>query len=377
MSIDTQVHGDPAAVSATGASLEEIADTLTTVAGEVGGLRADADSAWDGYRSEMVLRDFDTADDEISGFGEKVSALSTAVSTFASSLANVTEDMTGLRIEAIGHGLALTATTIEYPQPLGDDPSPEQSQDHGERIEAWRRLADRAGSYRSAEQSAHDTLGSAIEAFLSGGIVLDLLRDTGFLPNDTETGTVAGWLGSLGLRGTGWTSSWWTKVVSGRFAPRLPNGRFRAISDARWKDAWSSTQSRNWIAKPGQAATNSKWAAAGKWAGRVGTVVSFGTAAWGQWKADSDDPSLGWEEKTGRAATMGATTAAGGWAGAWAGGKVGGTIGFALGGPAGAVIGGAVGGVIGGLIGSNVGSKVGDALKKPVGKFVDAVSFWK
>lgn len=376
MSIDIEVHGDSSSVTTAATNLSDIATTLSTVASDLTTIRSDADSAWDGYRSTVFLGDVDTAKGEIETFSEKVSTFATAVENFASTMSTVEDDMAQIRSDAYMAGLTVGANSIEYPESLGYDASPEQEQERTDRLEAWRSLEERSVTVRSTETTAHDELGSAITAFLSNGVVLDLLERAGFVPGGSGAHDISTWAFGLATSAFGWTADWWTRIKVGRYAPRGPGGRFRAVTQPWYREAWSARQSNNWVARPGQAATRNNWMTAGKWVGRAGTVVSFGTAAWGQWQEDADDPSINTSEQVGRAATVGATTAAGGWAGAAAGAKVGAVLGTAIGGPVGTVIGGAVGGLVGGMIGAGVGEAIGDALKEPAGKFIDAITFW-
>lgn len=199
------------------------------------------------------------------------------------------------------------------------------------------------------------------------------------------------WGTGLTLTGLGVASSWMTRVVYGRFAPRS-GGLYVPIHGVPWwKDKWRRSRDRNWQAKPYRSADRGRWNSVGKWAGRAGNVASLGTSAYEQWHKDGSDPTLSTAERTGRAGTKGATTAAGAFAGAWAGAQVGGTIGTFVGGPVGTVVGGAIGGLVGGAIGSEIGGKIGDAVKDSVGRaadvaadkiddvadeVVDALSFW-
>lgn len=200
----------------------------------------------------------------------------------------------------------------------------------------------------------------------------DFLTSSGVLP-DGNAGPLA-WPGLIGanlLLGAGASSNWMRKVGIGNWKPRGPDGRFITRPSGRWAAAWSMRPESNWGAKPYQAGNYAKWGTAGKWVGRAGTVLSFGTAAFGQWNQDANDPTMSTTEKTARAGTMGLTTAAGSWGGAWAGAQGGALIGAAVGGPVGAVVGGLIGGFIGGGLGGMLGDFVGQQIIGPVGDFAD------
>lgn len=376
MSIDIEVHGDPDAITAVGTMVQEMSQALTDAAGDLTTLRGEADGAWDGYASQQVLLTFERTQSETEQFATEAQTLATAVSALGTTLAGVVEDMAALRSEAIGEGLPTTATTIEFPDAAAPDASPEAVDAYGEKVDAFYRLQGRADGYREAEEAAHQAMADAVGAFLASPLVLDVLQRVGFAPSGGSPHDIGTWLTGLGLTGVGWSADWWTKLKTGIYRPRAANGQWRTAGTG-WREALASTRSNNWGARANQAVTNKRWAAAGKWAGRVGTAISFGTAAWGQWQEDADDPAMGWEEKGARAATVGAATAAGGWAGAAAGAKGGAAIGFLIGGPVGSAIGGIAGGLIGGAVGAGLGEKVGDWAKKGVGKFVDSIAFWK
>ena len=377
MSIDLQVHGDGAAVSAAGTMVEDMAQALTDAATDLTGLRGEADGAWDGYASRATLQTFGSTQGELSQFGEEVTALGAAISALGTALEGVADDLDALRPMALGGGLTTTATTIEYPMSVDASSTPEDISTHTQQAEHWEYLQGLAEGYRRTEANAHEALTDAVGTFLAAPVVVDILQRVGFMPSGDSPHDIGSWLAGLGLTGAGWTADWWTSLRTGIYRPRSPGGQFRASAGrGSWREALASTKSNNWGARANQAVTNKRWAAAGKWAGRAGTAISFGTAAWGQWQSDADDPSMGWEEQGARAATVGAATAAGGWAGGWAGAKVGAGFGFLIGGPVGGAIGGIVGGLIGGAIGSGVGEWVGDKAKDAVGGFVDAISFW-
>ncbi|MEE6294897.1 glycine zipper domain-containing protein [Georgenia wangjunii] len=376
MSIETVVDGDPDAVTTTASRLGELNTVVAQVATDLATVRNDADAAWEGFRASAFLSDIDGVATQVSTLADRADTLIAAVTTFATALATVVEDMATIRSDALLAGLTVTSTGIPFPGAPADDATDAQLETRVDQVTAWHSLNGRVGDVRTAEVAAHEQVTEAVAAFLSDGVVLDLLERAGFIPASSSPGDLSQWALGLGLTGFGWTADWWTKLGIGRYAPRGPGGQFRAVQAPWYREAWSARQSSNWVANPGQAASRGAWSTAGTWAGRVGTVFSFGTAAHGQWQEDADDPSLNGTEQVTRAATVGATTAAGGWAGAWAGGQVGAMIGTAVGGPVGTVIGGAVGGLIGGMIGSGVGDAIGDALKEPVGDFVDALTFW-
>lgn len=251
------------------------------------------------------------------------------------------------------------------------------------------RLGDRLSHNAEAQRGASgggDSVGSA--GFLTAAMPLSgmpgpggkaddsfwekLLQQSNLAPDDSVS--FLAWPGLVtanAMFGTSALASYMQRNRFGRWQPRgyLPNGRYGYLPrpTGRWASAWSMNQARNWQANPYRSATVARWGTASKWAGRVGTVTSFATSAFGQWNKDTSDPTLDTTERVARSATAGAVTAAGSWAGAWAGAQGGALVGAAVGGPVGAVIGGAVGGFVGGGLGGVVGGWVSDQVVGPVG----------
>ena len=208
-----------------------------------------------------------------------------------------------------------------------------------------------------------------------GDAVKRALDKLGFVPPDGSDAP-AGALWLLDKVGLAFSTSadWMIKGRYGIFQPRVAGQWASPNAFSAWQRGILSLSDSNWHARPYAASTRAAWSTAGKWAGRAGVVISFGTAAWDQWSQDADDPTLSTSERVGRSATVGATTAAGAWGGAWVGAQAGGAIGTMICPGVGTVIGGAVGGLIGGFVGSELGGMVGDAIKDGAGKAVEAVT---
>lgn len=184
-------------------------------------------------------------------------------------------------------------------------------------------------------------------------------------------GNMGAWgvgLWGAGRAGTafGIGSSWLTRVTYGQFAPRNAAGLYIPRSAPWYTTAyrasgnWFGRNANNWQAKPYLSSTYSRWATAGKWAGRGGGLLGVGTAGFSQWSMDANRTDLSTTERVGRAGTRAVIAGGAGWGGAILGGKAGAGIGFAVGGPVGAVVGGVIGGVVGGVIGSGIGNEVAD-----------------
>lgn len=377
--IDLQVYGSPASCRATAAELEAVAsvadetvDVLTAAMGSV-------DGAWTGMAADAAAVRLEAARRAAANLESSATATKRALDAFADELAVVVDRMTAVHDDAARGGLVTGPTKVWPPVHPGPDATPDEIARYDRRATLYRSLVDRAQEARTLEATAHDRLLQAVNQVTADPAILKLLKDAGLVPQDlTPFGLSAFAIGG-GLTGLGLRATWLTRVTLGRFAPRV-GGRFAPIGNGwfgnRWlgPNSWRALSDSNWVARPGQAGSYGTWSTVGKWAGRAGVVVSFGVAAYDQWRTDADDPSLSTAERVGRSTAVGATTAAGGWAGAWAGAQVGGMIGTAVGGPVGTVVGGFVGGVIGGVIGSGVGQAVGGWIADGAGQVAEAVA---
>lgn len=375
--IELTVYGDPASCRSAASEVSRLASATRTAAGDVRSVAAGSSGFWEAPSGEAFR---DRAGDLVDGFTdveERLTRLSAALTTFADQLATVRSRLASVRDTAGAAGLSVVGDVVHPPRPPADLTDTAAVDAHNARVERYDAAFAAAVDARGLEDTAHDRLGAAVAAVTKDGLVEELLRKLGFLPRDGAgaTGTAL-WASGLGLFGLGFATDWMTRVRYGRFAPRGPGGRYISTQAPRWLNAWRALDGDNWQARPHQAASRQTWNTVGRWGSRAGFAVSFGTAAFDQWQADADDPSLDTDEQVGRAVTKGATTAAGGWAGAWAGAQVGGAVGTAIGGPVGTVVGGAIGGLVGGAVGSGIGSTIGDGLVDVGGEVAEALTFW-
>lgn len=372
--IELTVHGDPAACRATSADLTALATAVGATGQEAGDAAARTDGAWNARSADLFRRRVEEIRCGVDDLHGRVRRLATALEGFAGELATVEARMTSVRGIAQAAGLSVVGDVVHPPTAPAPTADAAAVDAHNARVERYNDAFAIAEDARGVESRAHSMLVDEVKAVTRDGFLEELLRKLGFLPKN-PSGAVDHvlWGGGLGLFGLGFTSDWMAKVQYGRFAPRGPGGRFVPLAAPWHVNAVRALDPDNWTARPYQGATRQTWSTVGKWGQRAGFVVSFGTAAFDQWQADADDPSLSTSAQVGRAATKGATTAAGGWAGAWAGAQVGGAVGTAIGGPVGTVVGGAVGGLVGGVVGSGVGSAVGDAAVDVAGDTADAI----
>ena len=309
--------------------------------------------------------------------GTSLRTCASALTDFAASLASVEAELAHARSVALTGGNAITGTQIVRPDDMAGPAAPEIVEAHNRRVAAYDEAFSIAEAARTSEGEAHSRLISALARATDGGILRFVAEGLGLLPSGSDGVDRASWGAGVGLTGAGWAANYVRIAHYGIFAPRerMPNGRFQFVSfkeSGRWQNAWRMRSDSNWRSQTGRTEIRAKWGTVGKVAGRAGSVLTFGTAAYDQWSADADDPSMSTQESITRTGVKGGFTAGGAWAGAAGGAQLGAAIG-SFGGPVGTVVGGAVGGLVGGFVGSEVGGAVGDALKEPFGDAADAV----
>lgn len=373
--LDLAVLGDPASCR-TAAS--DIGTARTTVTRAVSDVRraATATGTWQGRAAAGFELRVDAEVKDLRELDHRLEGLGTALTHFAGELDVVRSRMAHARSVGVAGGVRTSGESLVRPG-APTDPTPEQATAHNDVVTAWNEAVEVAEAARAKEQEAHQRLDDGVAKSTGDGFVVDLLQRLGFLPPDFADGDdVASWLFGLGGLGMGAGVGWMINSRYGIFQPRV-NGRFGSASGMTfWQRAWAATDPKNFHATSYNAAVRNRWATAGTWAGRAGTVVTAVSAGWNQWQADADDPTMGDVEQGTRAATMGATTAAGAWAGAQGGAWAGGAIGTAICPGVGTVVGGVVGGLVGGAVGGLVGSEVGQAILDPVGDAADAAADW-
>lgn len=376
--IELVVFGDPAACRGCADTLTRVStvagDTVDAVTGALGAV----ESSWRGTAADAAGVRLAAARSHAATIESGAAAVAAGLVTFADELAVVLARMVDIASDGAGGGLPTSADGVWPPEALPADAEPDRVARHDDQERLYAALATRAGEARDLEVAAHAHLATALGAVTDDPAWISFLKDAGFLPAGWSPAEVGGYGLGAAFMSMDWASQWLTHTRLGRFAPRV-NGVFVPIGNGWFGNRWFGPNmvrvldDANWVARPGQAAAYARWGNIGTWAGRAGTVVSFGLATYDQWQADADDPSLSTSERVGRATTMGVTTAAGGWAGAWGGAQVGAMIGTACGGPVGTVVGGVVGGVIGGVIGSGIGQEVGSWVVDAAGEATEVV----
>ena len=399
--LDTQVYGDPAACSAAAGAVGGVRTAVSDAESEAGKARSLA-SSWRGQAGAAFEARLDATIKDLAGLGERLTAMESALSDFAGELTVVRGRMAHARAVASAGGVSVTGTDVHRPV-APDVLSQGQAGAFDAKAAAWNEAVGIAEAARTKETEAHDHLRDGLARTTGDGFLEDLLERLGLLPADFADGDdVGAYLLGLGGLGFGAATGYLVSSRYGIFQPRVA-GRFASPAGLGfWGRLRAGASSDSFHARPYTAGARDWWGRAGKIGGYAGTALTGGFAAWNQWQADADDPSLSDANKAGRAGAMGVSTAAGAWAGAeagaWAGGAIGTAIcpgiGTAIGGVAGGLIGGAAGGFAGSEVGQEVMGAVGDATEATVGwvgdtagdvgdwaadtggDVVDAVTFW-
>lgn len=399
--LDTRVYGDPAACSAAAGAVGGVRTAVSDAESEAGKARSLA-SSWSGRAGAAFQARVETTVKDLAGLGERLAAMESALSDFAGELTVVRDRMAHARAVAGAAGVGVSGTDVHRPV-APDVASQGQAAAFDAKVAAWNEAVGIAEAARTKETEAHDHLRDGLDKTTGDGFLEDLLERLGLLPADFADGDdVGAYLLGLGGLGFGAATGYLVSSRYGVFQPRVA-GRFASPAGLGfWGRLRAGASSDSFHARPYTAGARDWWGRAGKIGGYAGTALTGGFAAWNQWQADADDPSLSDADKAGRAGAMGVSTAAGAWAGAeagaWAGGAIGTAIcpgiGTAVGGVAGGLIGGAVGGFVGSEVGQEVMGAVGDATEVTVdwvgdtagdvgdwaadtgGDVVDAVTFW-
>ena len=366
-SVDTRVDGDPAACRAAAGRAREAYAALGTAEDKVGDARTTAGGSWHGEGGKAFYDSAATTGGYMADVAGKMRAVGTALTDFAGELDVVKSQMTDAHNVAVASGLTVAGTQIQMPAAGADS----------QQVNGWNDVVGIVSDARRKESEAHSNLALALNQAVDDGVLAKVLKFLGFLPQDGTPVHIGNWVFGLGGLAFGAGTSFLVTTRYGRFQPRV-NGRFASPAGLDFWERFKAgmSPSDNWHANAYQADIRGNWETAGKWGSRVGTVVTFGVAAWDQWEKDSQDPSLDTAAKVGRATTEGATTAAGAWAGAEGGAWVGGAIGTAICPGVGTVVGGVVGGLVGGAVGAWGGGEIGNVLVDPIGKATDAATHW-
>ncbi len=389
------MYGEPAACRAAALDGRRVATRVGDAVSRVRRAGSSSSAAWEGIAGDQFRGALSDAKRQLDDLRQRITPACSALDTFADELDVVNNDLADVRGIAAAAGLATAGDTISPPAAVGGHLDQAQADAYDAKVKAYNRALQQAEAARSKEREAHARLGSAMTTSSGDGWLENLLQKLGFAPpegNDAVDG--AAWALGLGGLSFGVASSTMLKGVLQVFQPRSAGQWASLTGMSFWQRLAAAGKGDSWRAKAYQAATRDRWATAGKWSTRVGTVVTAGTSAWDQWKADADNPSLDQGERVDRAATKGASTAAGAYVGAEAGAWAGGAIGTAICPGVGTVVGGAVGGLVGGFAGSSAGGWVGDQLNNAydgvghaaadavhtlgdaAGDVGDAISFW-
>jgi uncharacterized protein YukE len=373
MSIELTVHGEPSACREAAGQIDDVKTTLDDVASTLAGCRSRAAGSWEGPAAlgfMMTVGDLVNGADEVGG---KLSDVSTALTTFAGTLAQVKAAMADARTTAAGGGCTISGDTILRPDDLGEGASPTAVDAHNAKVAAYNRAFTTAQDARTDEARAHEALTSALDGATGDGVIADLLQDLGFAPKGDGFVFMVGQGAALLGLSVGSYASWVTMGRLARYQPTwglLGGGNHMPRSAYAGDSAFRSWLRRsnlgNYTAAEGMSSTRRFWSTAGEWTARAGAAVEGGVSAYEQWQSDADNPALNGSERVARAGTVGVSTGLGAYGGAVAGAQIGAAIGSVFPGP-GTAIGGVAGGIIGGIAGSKAGEAIGDFVKDEVG----------
>jgi uncharacterized protein YukE len=386
--------GDPGSIDRVASELNAAHGALARTQGEVSSAVSRVVGGWHGSAASAFQGHWGTEGTSIDTLAAVAARMASVLNQLASELRRaqgIAQQAEGI---ATAHGLAVGLDGQVGPPllaaPFGLPPNPAQVQ---ARARAQQLMNEALGIAHAAQSRASGELSGlsvpqvlpgvssqAATAWAQGAMpgrpgsppsfgadLWKALRGNALPPGTMGDLGLGLWSFGRGMSIAGGTSSWMTKVVLGRFAPRDALGRFVSPGDLGWWDrALASTQGKNWIANPFMSDTRGAWATAGKWLGRGGVALGVVMSGLGQWMQDASRPGLNTDQRVSRAVYRGVVSGAAGWAGAVAGSEGGAAIG-SFAGPAGTVIGGIVGGIAGGVIGAGAGNWVVDHTVNAVG----------
>ncbi len=378
------VHGDPAACRAAGAALDRQHRANSSTAAEMQYGLTKSPNYWQGLAGENFRRYLKGSHADAEELDRKTCRAIQALEAFADQLDKVRTEMAQARHEAEVGGLTILGDDIQHPYPTDLPsltpsptltPEPPTIEPTDPKMQAYRDCEARVVYARGVEDRAHDDLRDMATDVARAPFLEHWARKVGLTPASSEPADVALWAGTAALFAAGGAADWASKVRYGGLYPLIDGTRV-AAADLRWwqrfKPAFSA---ENWRAHRGMQTPYARWTATGKVLNRAGGVLAGATAAFDQWGADSDDPTMSENERVARAGAVGVTTGVGAYGGALMGAQAGAAIGSIFPGP-GTVIGGAVGGVVGGVIGSHVGQAAGAALIDGIDAGVKKLKFW-
>ena len=400
MSIDTHLDATPSDIATSAETVGDIKTNVDSAEDDLIGARKIIASDLEG---ESALSASVAITSQVSSCEDLVADLEsyrTALDNLSWALSAIKTDLEGIRSRAVEGGLELAGETIIEPKgvahfqwtdpdstaPLCCGPSrygPVQpSLDDAEqaKVALYSTLETDTSDIRDRETAARQDFADACSRITDGNPAVRTVSSTVsgyFVPSKGEDGwATAGNVASWGAMRASDAALLAGGVALSSTRPgvdhTLANGKIvrshaadKGMAIGSWKNAFNDGNLTNWrIPASVTGTTGAKVATAAQKAipalTKGSAVLSFAADAYGQWKEDSHNPSIGETEKVTRAAMKGAGSAGG----AWLGVEMGAAVGACVGGPVGA----AVGGIIGGVIGSGLGKMAADCANKGVHK---------
>lgn len=178
----TLVQGTPESCRTTATELDKLGDGVHDVGTGLSRVRGESESCWTGEAGENFRRAMHEKGTAADDLNEATSRAKAALETFADELHTVIARMEQAREVAKGHGLVLTPTTIEPPEPPPPEPElntggpgpnerpPHDPQaatdakaDHERKVRGFEEAKATVDDARRKEQDAHKALESAMK----------------------------------------------------------------------------------------------------------------------------------------------------------------------------------------------------------------------
>lgn len=336
--LSTTAYGDPRSCRAAANTLRLASESLERTALAARDARTAAPT-WEGRARLAYSSQSEVSERVVHTHAARVAAVAAALDRFATTLASVQNDLNAARAAAAGAGCVVTSTGVDVSGAGA----------------AGTAVAASVADARRREMRAHAALGQALERSRGESAFENLMEGLGLaVPDNADRADRAYW--AYGLSSL--TADLGANLYLERIASSTPDIGRHLSEEAR---------AAQWAAREASHAN-----VIGKVTGPVGTALTVGFAAKGQWVADRDNKSLSRADRVGRtvvrAGLGGGAVISGGIAGA----QIGGAIGTFIPIPGvGTGVGAAVGAAVGSFAASKAGASTADAAVEAVDDVID------
>jgi hypothetical protein len=301
------------------------------------GARAAAPT-WQGRARLAYTSQSEVSEQEVHAHAARVATVAASLDRFAATLESVRNELNAARATAVGAGCIVTPSGVDLSTAGAAGPA----------------VAATVSEARRREREAHEELRAALERSRGESAFENLMEDLGLAaPDNADRADRTYWAYGLGTL----TADLGTNLYLERIASSVP-GVGRHLSEEVHAAQWAAREA-------------SHVNVIGKVTGPVGTVLTVGFAAKGQWDSDRDNKSLSNADRVGRASVRAGMETGSAMAGGLVGAEVGGSIGTAICPGVGTVVGGVIGGAIGGFAASKAGAATADAAVEAVDDVID------